>query len=120
MTDNTATLSTFLATVKNEQVIWALQDKSEQEWVILDSTQFEQTEVMPVWSSKAAAAAHCEQEWQAYQPAAISVAEWLEYWVDDLKDDNIVIGVDWPIEDAELLELDLSEFSQNLAEIEKL
>lgn len=120
MSEHNQVMNHFFELAKEAQVIWALQDKNGEDWVILDSTQFEETEVMPLWSSEQAAQAHCHDEWADYQAASISVAEWLEYWIDDLKEDNIVIGLDWPTTDDELLELELSEFSQQLADIEKL
>jgi hypothetical protein len=46
----------------------------------------------------------------------ISVGDWLEFWVEDLAADNVMIGVDWQGEDY--LEMELAEFSQQLAEIE--
>jgi hypothetical protein len=47
------------------------------------------------------------------------VADWLEFWVEDLLTDNVVIGVNWLGQDNDL-ETDLSEFTEALAEIEAL
>lgn len=112
-------LTAFLAQAKTSQTFWALQDKESEDWVILDSVNFEDTEVMPLWSDKALAQSHCIEEWREYSPAEISVADWLEFWIEDLKEDNIVIGIDWQGEE-EYLELDLADFSQAIAEIEAL
>ena len=119
MTDNNIHFSTFLAEAKLSQTFWALQDKTSEGWVILDSINFENTDVMPLWSNNALATSHCIDEWQDYIPVQISVADWLEFWVEDLAQDNIVIGVNWQGED-EYLELELADFSQKLAEIERL
>ena len=40
----------------------------------------------------------------------------LEFWVEDLAEDNVMIGVDW--QGDEYLEVELAEFSQKVAEIE--
>jgi hypothetical protein len=119
MTDNLTPLATFLAEAKASQTFWALQDQTSEGWVILDSINFENTDVMPLWSNKGLATTHCIDEWQDYTPVEISVADWLEFWVEDLAQDNIMIGVNWQGED-EYLELELADFSQKLAEIESL
>ncbi|MDP5039771.1 MAG: DUF2750 domain-containing protein [Paraglaciecola sp.] len=119
MTDNNTHFSAFLAEVKTSQVMWALQDGASEGWVILDSINFENTDVMPLWSNKTLASSHCVDEWQDYTPVEITVADWLEFWVEDLAQDNIMIGVNWQGED-EYLELELADFSQKVAEVEKL
>ena len=113
------TLSTFIGQVKDTQILWALQDKASEDWVVLDSVNFENTEVMPLWSTEALAKKHCVEEWADYIPAAISVAEWMEFWVEDLLEDGVIIGLNWQ-EDAECFELELPDFTQALAEIETL
>lgn len=119
MTDNNQTLTTFLADIKPTQTLWALQDKESEDWVVLDSINFENADVMPIWSSSELAQLHCVDEWKNYTPAEISVAEWLEFWVEDLNEDGVIIGVNWQ-EEGECLELYLSAFSQAIATIEAL
>lgn len=117
MTDNNSTSADFMAQVQVTQTLWALQDKASEGWVILDSINFENTDVMPVWSSMALAKNHCVDEWQDYIPMAISLADWLEFWVEDLAEDNVMVGVEW-LDAGEYLELELAEFSQMLAKVE--
>ena len=45
MSDTNSTLSAFMAETKTEQRFWALQDKTSEDWVVLDSVNFEKTEV---------------------------------------------------------------------------
>lgn len=118
-------LSTFLSDVKNAQSFWALQEKSGEDWVVLDSINFENTEVMPLWSSEALAQKHCTDEWQQYLPMKITLSDWLEYWLEDLSEDGVIVGINWQeqsseTDENEYLEIDLAEFSQSLAEIETL
>ena len=113
-------ISQFLETVRANQSFWALQDKNGEDWVVLDSTQFEETDVLPVWSSQEAALAHCTEDWAEFEAAEITLADWLEFWVEDLAQDNIVIGVNWEVDSEELVELELADFSQQLADVEKL
>lgn len=112
-------LKSFLIQVKDTQIIWALQDKSSEDWVVLDSSNFENTDVMPLWSTEELAKSHCVEEWSEYQPVAISVADWMEFWVEDLLEDGVIIGLNWQ-ENEECFELELPEFTQALAEVETL
>lgn len=119
MSEHTQTLASFLAEVKPNQAFWALQDKASGDWVVLDSINFENTDVMPLWSNNELAQLHCIDEWQDYSPAQITLAEWLEFWLEDLSEDGVMIGVNWQ-EEADCLEMELGDFSQALAEIEAL
>ena len=119
MTDTPAPSADFMAQVQITQTIWALQDQASEGWVILDSINFENADVMPVWSSTELAKCHCVDEWQDYVPVAISLADWLEFWVEDLAQDNVLIGVEWR-DGGEYLEVELGQFSQMLAKIEAL
>ncbi|WP_440875351.1 DUF2750 domain-containing protein [Thalassotalea sp. PLHSN55] len=109
----------FLADVKPSQTLWALQDKTSEDWVVLDSINFENSEVMPLWSSAELAQQHCVDEWKNYQPSEISLAEWFEFWLEDLNEDNVIVGINWQ-EDDNCVEMELSDFSQALAAIESL
>jgi len=115
---NSQPVKLFLNDVKPTQMLWALQDKNSEDWVVLDSLQFEETEVMPLWSTKALAEAHCVEEWKDYVAAPISLADWFEFWVDDLLVDNVVIGLNWGAEDD--VEIDLAELTELLTAIEAL
>lgn len=119
MTDTSTPPADFMAQVQNTQTIWALQDPVSEGWVILDSINFENADVMPVWSSTELAKIHCEDEWQDYIPMEITLSDWLEFWVEDLAQDNVLIGVQWR-DGGEYLEVELAEFSEMLAKIEVL
>ena len=110
-------LAEFLTQAKTSQSLWALQDKDSEDWVVLDSPNFENAEVMPVWSSKALADVHCIQEWQDFVPSEISLADWLDYWVEDLQDDDVVVGVNWA-EEGDIVELEVADFSQAVSSIQ--
>ncbi len=117
MSNNTAQQA-FFAQVKSSQTLWALQDTATQGWVIIDSENYEETDVMPLWSSAEEAQQQCVETWSNYQPAAISIAQWLEFWVEDLAEDHVMIVINWQPESPENNELELTEFSQQLAEVE--
>lgn len=114
---NSAVLADFINAVKPTQKFWALQDAESEDWVVLDSESVERTEVMPLWSSAELAKVNCIDEWQSFLPAEITLEQWLEFWVEDLKKDNVLVGLNWQ-DEGECLELELSDFSLALAEIE--
>ncbi|WP_297820892.1 DUF2750 domain-containing protein [uncultured Paraglaciecola sp.] len=119
MTDTNPPPADFMAQVQVTQTLWALQDQASEGWVVLDSINFENADVMPVWSSMELAKSHCVDEWQDYVPMAITLADWLEFWVEDLAEDNVLIGVEWR-DGGEYIELELVEFSQMVAKLETL
>ena len=120
--DAEKTVNNFLSTVKTSQTLWALQEKGSDEWVVLDSLNFENSEVMPLWSSQALAQEHCIDEWRDYVAAEINVADWFEFWIEDLNEDGVMLGLNWPAsnDDITAVELELSDFTQVLSTIEKL
>ena len=118
MNNNNNTLKKFLAEAKSTQVLWALQEKSSEEWVVLDSIAYENTEVMPLWSSTELAQQHCIDEWSHYIPCEISLSDWFEFWLEDLNTDGVIIGVNW--QGDEYLEMELADFTQELSSIESL
>lgn len=117
MTDQQQLIKAFMTDVKSSQTLWALQEPESEDYVVLDSINFENTEVMPLWSTVEQAQKHCIEEWQAYQPVGISIAQWMEFWIEDLNEDNIIIGLNWP-EGGDCLEIELAEFTQFLSEVE--
>ncbi|CAM4446991.1 DUF2750 domain-containing protein [Shewanella livingstonensis] len=118
MTEQTAALSSFIESVRQHQVLWGLQDETGEGWVVCDSSEFEETDVMPLWSSEAAARSHCTDEWADYNPVTITLTDFLEYWVSDLNDDGVLIGVNWEAE-QECLEIDPIVLAKELVDFEK-
>ncbi|MFT4927957.1 MAG: hypothetical protein ACI8WB_004072, partial [Phenylobacterium sp.] len=96
---------------------WALQDPSSQDWVVCDSLEFEKTDVMPLWSNESGAKAYCEDEWQGYQAVTISIDDYLEFWVDELNNDGVLVGLDWTLLDESSVEVDPIVVAKELADL---
>lgn len=109
----------FFAEVQATQMLWALQDKENEGWVVVDSANFENAETMPLWSTESLALKSCTEDWADYKPTQISVSDWLEFWFEDLSEDNIIIGLDWQ-DETDYAELELGDFTKEIADIEKL
>ena len=80
---------------------------------------YQDTDVMPLWSSAELAQQHCIDQWSGYIPSEIKLADWLEFWLEDLNNDGVIIGVNWQ-EQGNCLEMELADFTQAVAEIELL
>lgn len=102
----------FIEQVKADNLMWGL--RFGDEWVVCDSTEFEDTEVMPLWSTEAEAQAQCVDEWSEYEPFEITLAEFLEIWVEDLSEDGVRIGPNWN-EELDGVELDVLEMVKEFA-----
>lgn len=83
----------FVAASSATGVIWGLH--CDDGWVICDSAIYEETDVMPFWSSQEAAALHCIDQWADFEPVAITLDEFVERWLVDLADDAVMLGPDW-------------------------
>ncbi|MDF0534896.1 DUF2750 domain-containing protein [Shewanella yunxiaonensis] len=117
MNELSPVVQSFLAKVSEFQQLWGLQDPDNEEWLVCDSAQFEEADVMPLWSEQALAQSHCNEDWAGFIPAAISVDEFLEYWVDDLNQDDVLVGIDWRSDD-DCEEIEAFEIGQLLADVE--
>ncbi|WOH37270.1 DUF2750 domain-containing protein [Thalassotalea fonticola] len=112
MSNHSQKFSTFVDTVNEDEQLFALQNESG-DWVVCDSAEFENSDVMPVWANSETAQQFCCDEWQDYQVASIHLEQFLEEWVSDLNEDGVLVGVDWQM-DAEGAELDAIEFAKLL------
>lgn len=113
-------LQVFVDNSKASQTIWALQDPQTDDWVVCDSVEYSDTDVMPLWSNEAGANAYCTQEWQGYKAVAITVDDYLEHWVSDLNYDGVLVGLDWQVEQDFSVESDPIEVAKAFADYESL
>jgi hypothetical protein len=73
--------------------VWGL--KGREGWAICDSVEFEDTDVLPFFSTQEAAALLCVDEWQAYTPSSFPLEEFLEDWLPGMHEDNVMVGLQW-------------------------
>ncbi|MBV2128018.1 DUF2750 domain-containing protein [Arsukibacterium indicum] len=99
----------FVEEAKTHGVVWTLADG--EDLLVVESVEFEETDVMPFWSNKADAQAHCSDEWADYKPEAIPLDVFCEGWLKEMYEDGVLIGTNWDeslngpeVEPRELLE----------------
>lgn len=105
----------FIDEVKTQGELWGL--LCDDEWVICDSQDGEDIDVLPLWSSEEAAQALCTDEWADYEPVSITLDEFFDDWVNDLDADGVRIGLDWD-EELNGPEVEVMALGQKLAVFE--
>lgn len=115
MTDNnvTANLDTFVEAVKESGQLFAL--SSGDDWVVVDSVEYADTDALPIFSSETAAAKLCQGEWADYKPAAIRLDVFFDQWLESLGEDEVMVGLDWN-EELEGPEIDPFDLGKRLAD----
>ncbi|CAH0533825.1 hypothetical protein VST7929_01700 [Vibrio stylophorae] len=98
-----AELENFVAQTRQTNLVWGL-CLDEVEWLSVDSSEFENSEVMPFWSSEEAARAHCVEEWAEFEVTSIDLDLFTNEWMTTLSEDGVLVGLNWndALEGAEL------------------
>lgn len=76
MSTSESNLSAFSQAVIAAGELWVL--SADDEFVVVDSIEFEATDVMPLFSKQANAQALCIEDWASYQPVAVKLEEFLK------------------------------------------
>lgn len=116
MTDKIAAIQAFVEKVRTSQTLWGLTaDQAQEDWVVTDSQTYEDTEVLLLWHSQEEAAKTCTAEWEEYKPTEIPLQEYFDFWLEELGQDGVMIGLDWQ-DDGENIEVEMVELARILAE----
>lgn len=113
--DFSENIDRFIVEAMENGCVWGLQ--SEEGWALCASEDYDDVDVMPLWSQETFARHHCRDEWADYTPVAIELEEFLEDWLPGMHEDVLLVGVNWndELEGGEMEPLDLlEEFEQEL------
>ncbi|TFH90595.1 DUF2750 domain-containing protein [Vibrio ouci] len=91
--DIQANLELFVAETKQNKLVWGM--RNEEGWLACDSTEFENSEVMPFWSSQEDAKAHNVEEWTDFEVLEIPLDIFVEDWLLTLAEDGVLVGTNW-------------------------
>ena len=108
--DTSFNLQLFVEETKKNQFVWGLRNIDE-DWLACDSSEFENSEVMPFWSSKEDAAVHNVEEWAEFEICEIPLDVFVEDWLMTLAEDSVLVGTNWN-ENLEGKELEPSELAK--------
>ncbi|RRS10736.1 DUF2750 domain-containing protein [Pseudoalteromonas sp. J010] len=109
-------VSDFIGQVKNTESVWAL-SSSDGGMVVVDSNQFDETDVLLLWDSEEKAQAQCRDEWSEFSPMSIDIESFLDEWVLDLKEDDALVGLNWN-DDNVCIEIEPVGLARLLVDIE--
>ncbi|MDO6706829.1 DUF2750 domain-containing protein [Photobacterium sp. 1_MG-2023] len=84
----------FFTESKETQVVYGLCNE-EGDWLSVDSSEFEESEVMPFWSNEADATYHCVEEWAEFQATALPLDVFAQDWMVTLAEDGVLVGLNW-------------------------
>ncbi|WP_299018044.1 DUF2750 domain-containing protein [uncultured Photobacterium sp.] len=108
--DIQANCDLFVTETKETLKVWGLCNE-EGDWLSVDSSEFENSEVMPFWSNEADAKHHCADEWEEFHAVMIPLDVFVEDWMITLSEDGVLVGVNWN-EQLEGTELEPSELAK--------
>lgn len=83
----------FIEETKQTKQVWGL--KNDDGWLSCDSVEYEDTEVMPFWSSKEEAQHHNVEEWADFEVLEIPLDIFTEDWLITLSEDGVRVGINW-------------------------
>ena len=109
--DLDANCQRFIEHIQESGQVWGL--KSEDGWVVVDSTDFEEREVIPFWSDETYAQAHCVGPWEGFKPVAITLEDFIDEWLTGMAEESVLVGPNWN-SDLEGLELEPEEILERL------
>lgn len=89
-----ANIDLFVAQSQQTGQVWGL-CQDEVNWLSMESSQFEDGEVMPFWSNEADARVHCDDEWAEFVPTAIPLNLFANEWLLTLAEDGVLLGLNW-------------------------
>ncbi|MEZ8142896.1 hypothetical protein A1OQ_11370 [Enterovibrio norvegicus FF-162] len=95
--DTQANLMLFVEETQRTQVVWGLKNE-EDGWLACDSSEFENSEVMPFWSAKEDAEHHNVEEWADFDVVEIPLDVFVEDWLVTLSEDGVLVGTNWNAE----------------------
>ncbi len=101
----------FVTAVRASGRVWGL--KSEVGWVVCDSEEFEDTDVIPFWAEEAEARQQCCDAWADNEPVAIDLETFLDQWLVEMAEDGTLAGPGWTKE-LEGLEIEPVELGKRL------
>ncbi len=91
--DIQANADLFILETQTTHQVWGL--KNDEGWLSCDSVEFEESEVMPFWSSRDEATKHNVDEWADFIVTEIPLDVFTQEWLVTLDEDGVLIGLNW-------------------------
>lgn len=91
--DLNANYQRFIENIQESGQVWSL--RTSEGWMVLDSAEYEDSEVMPFWSEESYARELCAGDWMDFEPAAIGFEDFVENWLAGMDEDGVLVGPNW-------------------------
>mgnify|MGYP001034159689 CR=1 FL=1 len=101
----------FIEGIKASGEVWGV--TTPEGWVVCESEEFEDSDVIPFWSDEADAKAQCVDEWADNEVTSISLAVFVERWLTGMAEDGVLVGPNWNAE-MEGLEVEPEAIAEQL------
>tara|TARA_R110001583_G_scaffold124337_2_gene275800 strand:- start:762 stop:1187 length:426 start_codon:yes stop_codon:yes gene_type:complete len=101
----------FVEGIKATGEVWGV--TTPEGWVVCDSEEFEDSDVIPFWSDEADAKAQCADEWADNVAKSISLDLFVERWLTGMAEDGVLVGPNWNL-DMEGLEIEPEALAEQL------
>ena len=103
----------FIKKIVDYEEVWGLYDNG---WAISEDDNG--NKMIPLWPKKEFAEFCAQDEWSNYNPKKINLYEFLDFWLQKMKDDNLLPSLFWNNEDSavvsiETLKLDINRELDN-------
>ena len=86
-------LDRFCARAAGAGEVWVLTEG--EDCAVVESNDFEESEVMPFWSSREGAERAATGDWARYSPGAVPLDEFVASWLPSMDEDGFLVGPDW-------------------------
>ncbi|MEH6473497.1 MAG: DUF2750 domain-containing protein [Halopseudomonas sp.] len=85
--------SLFVEEIKFSGKVWGV--TTPEGWVVCDSEEYEDSEVIPFWSCEDDAKAQCSDEWAENSVSSIELSVFVERWLTGMAEDGVLVGPNW-------------------------
>lgn len=104
----------FVKRVLASGELWGLRQGTDN-WAYCASNEYEDTDVLVFWSSKADAQKHAQGDWSKHVAVPISLEDFLDRWLPGMDEDDALVGPDWG-SSLDGVEVEPSELAEQLTE----
>jgi hypothetical protein len=91
-------LQAFIDAAIRSGAVWGLEHP--EGWALAASVEYEDSYVMPFWSTEAEARQCAAEEWAEYNVSGIPLEDFINTWLPGMQEDGYLVGTDWDVETA--------------------
>ena len=91
-------LQAFIDAAIQNGAVWGLEHP--EGWALAASVEYEDSYVMPFWSSEQAARKCASEEWAEYSVSGLPLEDFIQKWLPGMQDDGYLVGTDWDVDSA--------------------